>query len=570
MIFLKQARRNAIKMIGEKSSSLGLARGRLVLLSAFFTLSYMVLSARAVDLMLIQAEPVQLADNGKIQEVVPAAIDVYRGDIIDRNGELLATTIKSVSLYADAHLISDPAKTAEALSKIFPSLEYGSTLQKLQSGSRFIRLERNLMPGEQHRVLQIGEPGLAFKNEDRRVYPQGPLASHLVGYAGAYNQGLSGIEESFNGLLAKGETVALTLDIRLQHALRREMEKAVDDFNARGGAGVIMDVKTGAVLAGVSLPDFDPHTISDVNDKNLFNRLTLGTYELGSVFKIFSTAAFLETHNVPMNASFDASKPLKRGRFTINDYHAEDRVMTIPEIFMHSSNIGSALMGEAVGGERLKNFYTDLGLMTSMQLEIPEVGKPQIPSPWRDINTLTASYGHGLATTPLQMTSAVSTIANGGYLVKPQLVLNRSASEEKQDESLRIVSAQTAHRMLQLLRLVVTDGTGSKADVPGYRVGGKTGTAEQPGNHGYDRSRLISSFVGVFPVDAPQYAIFIAIDQPKGNAKSYGYATGGWVAAPAVARTIASAVSILGMPPKADDSELSDSLKQYVMVKSHE
>lgn len=570
MIFLKQARRNAIKMIGEKSSSLGLARGRLVLLGAFFTLSYMILSARAVDLMLIQAEPVQLADNGKIQEVVPPAIDVYRGDITDRNGELLATTIKSVSLYADAHLISDPAKTAEALSKIFPSLEYGSTLQKLQSGSRFIRLERNLMPGEQHKVLQIGEPGLGFKNEDRRVYPQGSLASHLVGYAGAYNQGLSGIEESFNGLLAKGETVSLALDIRLQHTLRREMEKVVDDFNARGGAGVIMDVKTGQVLAGVSLPDFDPHTISDVNNKNLFNRLTLGTYELGSVFKIFSTAAFLETHNVPMSTSFDASKPLKRGRFTINDYHAEDRVMTIPEIFMHSSNIGSALMGEAVGTDRLKNFYTDLGLMTTMQLEIPEVGKPQIPSPWRDINTLTASYGHGLATTPLQMTAAVSSIANGGYLVKPQLVLNRSAAEEKQDESLRVVSAQTAHRMLQLLRLVVTEGTGSKADVPGYRVGGKTGTAEQPGSHGYDRSRLISSFVAVFPVDAPQYAIFIAIDQPKGNAKSYGYATGGWVAAPAVARTIASVVSILGMPPKADDPELSDSLKQYVMVKSHE
>jgi cell division protein FtsI (penicillin-binding protein 3) len=208
--------------------------------------------------------------------------------------------------------------------------------------------------------------------------------------------------------------------------------------------------------------------------------------------------------------------------------------------------------------------------MTAMHLEIPEVGKPQIPSPWRDINTLTASYGHGLATTPLQMTSAVASIANGGYLVKPQLVMNGHASEEKQDESLRVVSAQTAHRMLQLLRLVVTDGTGANADVPGYRVGGKTGTAEQPGKHGYDHKRLISSFVGIFPVDEPQYAIFIAIDQPKGNAKSYGYATGGWVAAPAVARTIASMGSILGMPPKAGDSELSASLKQYVMVKVHE
>jgi len=573
MIFLKQARRHAVKLIGEKSSSLDLARGRLVLMSAFFVLAYMILAARAVDLMVIQARPAALADNGGMTETLLVVPGIMRADILDRNGELLATTVKTASLYADPLLISDKVKAAEALAKVFPDLHYGEILQKLQNGGRFARLHRNLMPGEQRAVLEIGEPGLAFKYEDRRVYPQGPLASHLVGYAGVDNKGLASIEQSFDGLLTEGKPIALTLDIRLQHALRREMQEAVREFSAKGGAGVIMDVKTGEVLASVSLPDFDPHDAGNAKDENVFNRVTLGTYELGSVFKIFSTAAFLETHNVPMSASFDASQPIKRGKFTINDYHAEDRVLTIPEIFMYSSNIGAAMMGEAVGTERMKAFYGDLGLTTQMQIDIPEVGKPQIPMPWREINTLTASYGHGLATTPLQMTSAVASIVNGGYLVTPHLVYNQSQQETgKPDESLRVVSAQTAHRMRQLMRLVVTAGTGEKAEVPGYRVGGKTGTAEQSGGHGYDQSKLLSSFIGIFPAEAPQYAVFIVIDQPKGTKKSYGYATGGWVAAPAVSRVIASMASILGLPPQdiAQSDDLSASLKQFVMVKGHD
>lgn len=570
MIFLKQARRNAIKIIGEKSFSLDLARGRIVLMGACFVLAYIILAARAVDLMLIQAEPAKLADNGEMQ-AVPVALSTIRADIVDRNGEILATTLKTASLYADPELISDHEKAAAGLAKIFPDLKYGEVLHKLEQGGRFARLKRNLLPAEQYAVMELGEPGLAFQYEDRRVYPQGPLAAHLVGYAGVDNQGLAGIEKSFNNTLSDGKPIQLTLDVRLQHALRREVAAAVHDFNAKAGVGVIMDVKTGEILAGVSLPDFDPHDVKKSPNDNLFSRITLGTYELGSVFKIFSTAAYLETHDVPMSASFDASKPLHRGRFVINDYHAEDRIMTIPEIFMYSSNIGSAMMGEAVGTEKLRAFYKDIGLITPLQIELPEVGKPQVPNPWREINTLTASYGHGLATTPLQMTSAVSSIINGGYLVKPYLVLDKDTRDE-QAESLRIVSPETAHRMRQLLRLVVTDGTGQKANVIGYGVGGKTGTAEKSSTRGYDHNKLISSFIGVFPMNNPQYAIFVAIDEPHGNKKSYGYATGGWVAAPAVARTISAMVSILGIPPEdaAPEKELSSSLKQYVAVKSHE
>lgn len=570
MIFLKQARRQAVKLVGEKSSSLDLARGRIVVVSACFVLAYMLLAVRAVDLMVIQAQPARIADIGAVEEDKPAQSSVMRADILDRNGELLATTVKTVSLYADPHLISDPQKAAESLSKIFPSLSYGETLQKMQKGARYVRIYRNLTADEQKNVLMLGEPGLAFEDEDRRVYPHGNLAAHLVGYAGVYNQGLSGIEESFNGLLSQGKPISLTLDIRVQHALRREMKAAIADFHAQGAAGVIMDVKTGEIVAGVSLPDFDPQDAGSAKEKNLFSSISLGTYELGSVFKIFSVAAFLETHDVPMSASFDAREPIKRGKFTINDYHAEDRVLTIPEIFMYSSNIGAAMMGEAVGTERLKKFYADLGLLNLMEIEIPEKGRPLVPNPWREISTLTASYGHGIATTPIQLTSAVSSIVNGGYLVKPHLVLGPGGADS--DEALRVVSPETAHRMRQLLRLVVTDGTGKSADVPGYRVGGKTGTAEQSSGGGYDRSKLISSFVGVFPVDDPQYAVFIAVDSPKPNKKSYGYATGGWVAAPAAARVISSMVAILGIKPEAvdQDTDMASSLRQYVMVKSHE
>ncbi len=572
MIFLKQARRHAVKLIGERSSSLDLARGRLLLLGAVFVFAYMFLAARAVDLMIIQAKPVSLTDNGQVLEESHASSGVMRADITDRNGELLATTIKTASLYADPHLISDQQKAAENLARIFPDFEYGETLRRFQKGGRFVHLKYNLTPQEQHEVLKLGEPGLAFKHENRRVYPQGPLASHFVGYAGTENQGLAGIEKSFDAMLAEGKLVALTLDVRLQHALRREMEKAVDDFHAVGGAGVIMDVNTGEVLAGVSLPDFDPNNVVDENRKEMFNRVSLGTYELGSVFKIFSTAAFLETHDVPMSASFDASEPIKRGKFTINDYHAEDRVLTIPEVFMYSSNIGAAMMGEAVGTDRLKSFYDDIGLTGRMNLEISEVGKPLVPQPWREINTLTASYGHGVATTPLQMTAAVASIVNGGYLVAPHLVLNKKAEENARDESLRVVSAQTVHRMRQLLRLVVTEGTGGQADVPGYRVGGKTGTAEQQSGRGYDQSKLMSSFIGVFPVEEPKYAVFIVIDGPKPTKKSFGFATGGWVGAPAVARVIASMAAILGIKPESAEqtADLSASLKQFVTVKGHD
>lgn len=564
----RRSRYKALKLQGEKSSALDLARGRLVLMSAFFALAYIILAVRAFDLSVIQAssfDPEIVAELSSPEDQAP---QVMRADIMDRNGLLLATTLKTASLYVDPRLISDTKKTAQGLVKIFPDLSYGDILQKLQSGKRFIWLKRNITPDEQYAVLGLGEPGLQFEHEDRRFYPQGPLAVHLVGYTNVDSKGLAGIERSFDNYLSEGHALKLTLDVRLQHILHREMKRALEEFDGLSASGVVMDVRNGDVLAGVSLPDFDPHDPGSAKQEELFNHLTLGAYELGSVFKIFSTAALFEEKNVPMSTTFDAREPLKRGRFTIRDYHAQDRVLTLPEVFMYSSNIGSAMMGEAVGTQELKDFYEDLGLLTPLDFEIHEIARPIVPSPWRDINALTASYGHGVATTSMQLAAGVSSIVNGGLLVKPSLVLSEPTSARSGENEIRVVSPQTAHKMCQLLRLVVTDGTGSKAEVKGYSVGGKTGTAEKLVNGRYDNKKKISSFVGVFPMDAPRYAIFIMVDEPKGNKKTFGYATGGWVAAPAVARVVASMGAVLGLPPKAEDvPDLGQSLKQYVSLK---
>ncbi len=573
MIFLGRIRRNALKLEGEKSSALDLARGRLVLLSGFFILVYVIFAIRAFDLAVFEGRGIAAPSIEYAQSLLPAQSKKQnrRADITDRNGKLLATTLKVVSLYADPRLISNPKTASKKIASIFPDLKYGDVLQKLQGDKRFVWIKRSISPEQQYKVLEIGEPGLEFEEEFKRFYPQGELTSHILGYGDVDSNGLAGVERGFNNYLNDGQPLKLTVDVRLQHALRRETLRAMKEFEAPAAAAAIMDVTNGEVLAGVSLPDFNPHNPL-IDEDAIFNRLTLGAYEMGSVFKIFSTAAFFERHDVPMSTKFDASEPIKIGRFTINDYHAKNREMTIPEVFMYSSNIGTARMAQAIGTEGLRDFYTKLGLLDPMEFEIREVAKPQVPHPWREINTLTASYGHGVSTTPLQLISGVSSIVNGGYKVSPTLVLDENATNRPnyKSESNRIISAQTAQNMRQLMRLVVSGGTASKAEVKGYRVGGKTGTAEKIVNGRYDNKKKISSFIGVFPMDAPRYAIFIMVDEPKGQKHTWGYATGGWVAAPAVARVVASMAGILGIPPvneNAPENHFGDTLKQFVAAK---
>ena len=562
----------SMRIMGEKTDHLSLARGRLVLITAFFMLCYLVVGVRLVDVTLIQGylnqQPDAIGANEK-KSADNLNKTGFRADIVDRNGVLLATSLKTASLHADSKTILDPVETAKGLVKIFPDLTYGDTLKKLQSGKRFIWIKRNLTPKEQEAVLNLGDPGLVFDYDYHRLYPQGNLISHMVGYSDVDGNGLAGIERSFNTLLKeKKDPLRLSMDVRLQHILRREVKRAITDFTAIAGAGVIMDVNTGDVLAATSLPDFDPNTVTaNPTAPEMFNRVTLGVYEPGSVFKIFTTAALLDLKHPSFAKQYDAINPIREGRFTIKDYHPERRPLTIPEIFMVSSNIGTAHMAQDVGTTSLKKVFADLGLMSKPDFEIEETGSPIIPSPWSEINTLTASYGHGIAVTPLQLASAVSTVVNGGLRVKPTLVMKTKDDEKSQSSvggDVRVLSKETSLKMRQLMRLVVTNGTARKADVPGYFIGGKTGTAQKNVHGRYVADKRMAIFVGVFPINNPKYAVLILVDEPHPNKDSYGYATAGWVAAPAAGRVVSGMGSILGMRPKPEDEDISEPLKQFI------
>lgn len=567
MSFLKQTKR--IYLVSAHHANLEKARSRSFIVLGAFIFFYIIVAARVIDLSVIQSV---VNKDPEIFEEARAvspneAVQKYRGDILDRNGVILARSLKTMSLYADPKMIENPISVAKDLNKIFPELPYGDLLQKLQSSKRFVWLKRDVTPEVQEQVLYVGHPGLSFQQETQRVYPQGSLTAHIVGTTGSEMQGLSGIEGSLDNLLGKTtEDINLTIDVRLQHALRKQMLETVKKHQAKGAAGIVMNVNSGEIIAAVSLPDFNPHFYNTSSDNEKFNKTTLGVYELGSTFKIFSTAALLEKSNNNISSVFDVRAPIEVGRFKIRDYHPEKRVLTTPEVFIHSSNIGSAMMGMEVGTENLKNFYKDIGLIDPPDFELKEVGRPLVPDPWREVNTLTASYGHGIAVSPLQLVSAASSIVNGGFLVKPTLILNKN-NIVPDNKKVRIVTDKTAHRMRQLLRLVVSEGTGGSADVEGFLVGGKTGTAEKPGAKGYDHKKLISSFLGFFPIDKPQYAVFVMIDEPKGIKETYGYATGGWVGAPTVREVIKNMVSILNIKPSEIGNGFEGSLMRYVKTK---
>jgi len=436
---------------------------------------------------------------------------------------------------------------ADRLAEAMPELSRAEMFAKLTADRSFVWLKRNMTPRQQYVVHRLGIPGLYFQNEERRVYPQGPLAAHVVGFTNIDNRGLAGIEQSLDPVLQGGrEPVRLSLDVRVQHILREEILRAIDEFDAIGGAGIVLDTLTGEVLAMVSLPDFDPNLPGIASEDARFNRASLGVYEMGSTFKIFNTAMALDNGVVTLDDGYDASHPLRVAGYTINDYKPKNRWLSVPEIFIYSSNIGSAQMAAEVGTETQRAFFARLGMLRPASLELPELGAPRYPSHWRPINTMTIAYGHGMAVSPVHMVAGVSAMVNGGIL-RPLTLLRRAPGEVPSGE--RVVSAETSAEMRQLMRLVVEQGTGSKADVPGYLVGGKTGTADKLNGRGYSRNSRLASFVGAFPMTAPRYVILAMVDEPKPSKNSHGYATGGWVAAPAVGRVIQRIAPLLGIEP---------------------
>ena len=523
-------------------------RSRLVAAAALFALVFVVVALRLAEIVVLSAGAAE-SHVGRSRPVTPPA--PVRADIVDRNGSLLATTLDSPSLYADPRQILDPGEATRALMTVLPQLNPGEIQAKLGSGKSFVWLKRHLTPRQVYDVNRLGIPGFQFEHEERRVYPFSDLAAHLVGYCGIDNNGLAGVERALDGQV-KGRRgpVELSLDARVQFILHEELARVVSEFSAKGAAGIVMDVRTGEIVAMVSLPDFDPNhpgklTPAEAKER-IFNKITLGAYEMGSAFKIFNTAMALDVGTATMTKNYDAINPIHIGRFTITDYHGKHRMLSVPEVFMYSSNIGSARMAMEAGATRQREFLGRLGLLRPVPIEFEEISRPQYPAQWREVNVITIAYGHGIAVSPLHVAAAVSAVVNGGTL-HPPTVLKLPPGSEPPGE--RVISEKTSTQMRKLMRLVVENGTAKLAAAPGYVVGGKTGTAEKNLGGRYQEKKLLSDFVAVFPMHEPRYLVLTMVDEPHGTKQSHGFATAGWTVAPATSRIIQRIAPVLGVQP---------------------
>jgi cell division protein FtsI (penicillin-binding protein 3) len=526
---------------------LACAQTRLVALGAMFCGAFLIVTLRLVDATLLSSTSAATELAGPVSA---QAIQAARADITDRNGEVLATSLPTESLYADPAKLLDPVVAARALVEALPDLDYEDVLDKLASARRFVWIKRNLTPDEVYRVNALGQPGLEFLTEQTRVYPAGGSVVHVVGTTDVDNKGQGGIERGLNAQLSTSTApVKLSLDIRLQHLVEREIAKAIADFDAIGGAGMVMDLQTGELLAAVSLPDYQPGAIGKASDEARFNRFALGSYELGSVMKVITAAAGLESGKMSLNSFFDASEPIRFGRHTINDFKPERRPLSVAEVFTHSSNIGAAKMALAMGTEFEREFFCKVGLCSPLKVQIPEVGPTQWPSKWSDITAMTAAFGHGFSVTPLHMMRATAAVLTG-RLVEPTF-LKQPDTLGAQGEP--VVSDKVVEQIRRLMRANSVVGSGRSANVPGYFVGGKTGTAEKISGKRYSKNARLSSFIAAFPMHDPRYLIMVMVDEPKPNATSGGYATGGTVSAPTVGRIIAQMGPLYAMAPAAVD-----------------
>lgn len=532
-------------------TALYVAQTRLSVIGIAFALFFIATTGR-MALLTIGNEPVE-------PPVLEAATDdkpvTARADIQDRNGTVLATSLPTIMLMADARKVLDARDAAHKITAVLTDMDPDKLEKELRNAKRYVTVRRQLTPRQYYAINKLGVAGLEFVPDEARVYPAGNVTSHVLGYTDIDNVGISGLEKGLNERLqTTPEPVHTSLDIRLQTILHSELEGAVQEYKALGAAGLIMDVQTGEILSLVSLPDFDPINPGKASDDAKFNRATLGVYEMGSTFKVFNTAMALDSGLVQVGERFDTMNAIEVGGKRIRDYHPSKHWLNVAEILMESSNIGSARMADRVGTAKQKAFLGNLGLTRKLELEVPEIGAPIVPSAanWRETTTMTISFGHGLAVNAVQVAAAASAIVNGGYRVKPTLLKTDGKPHFSEDE--RLVSARTSELMLGLMRLVVKFGTGKKGEAPGYLVAGKTGTADKLAGRNYSENARMSSFLGVFPATAPRYLVLAILDDPKGTAKTYGFATGGWTSAPVVSHVIGQIGPLLNLPPVDQDS----------------
>ena len=547
---------------GQRHALVATTHMRLMMLMMLFGAAVLVVIGRLM-LLAVFAGPADAATR--------TATLAARGDIVDRNGAPLARTIDSWTIAVHPKkLIGDPMEIAARLAALMPDRGdqawfYGQLTRK----ANFVYLQRRASPTLVEQVNAIGEPGLVFDRETQRLYPQSSLAAHALGFLSTDGHGMSGMERVLDERLLNpaqaGKPVALSIDTRAQAALESELGRAMNTFSARGGGGIILDVHTGEVIAMVSLPTFNPNRVGMAGSEELRNITTQSVFELGSTFKPITMAVAMENGVVTsMARRFDATHPLKVGGYTIHDERGDPkRWLNMAETLIYSSNIATARIADEIGPQRMQAMFKKLGFDTKPDIELREKGRPLLPTYWARTTTMTTAYGHGIAVTPLHLASAYAALVNGG-IWRPATLMKVAPGHAAAGR--RVISEATSYKMRQMLRLIVMRGTGRKGDAPGYRVGGKTGTAEAAVAGGYDRSRNVATFAAAFPMDAPRYVVVAMLDSPKGTKETFGWKTAAWNAAPVVGRTITRVGAMLGVVPDAnkdvDESDILPTLWQ--------
>lgn len=529
---------------------LDVARTRLLVTAAIFTFGVLIIVARLVELTLIR--PGQ--EPSLVGQHVSNGLQTGRSDIVDRHGQMLATTIVTSSLYANAKNIINRKESAQKLLTVLPNLKYDDIIHRLSSNRPFIWIARHLTPIQQKKILRLGIPGLSFMRDQRRIYPHGRLASHVLGFTDIDNRGISGIEKGMDHVLSSQiEQLRLSLDLRLQHIVRDELIKGIKEFEAVSGCGAIMDSQTGEILAMVSLPDFDPNHPMSATDDERFNKVSLGIYEVGSIMKVTNTVIGLESGVVNLGSKFDASHPLKVGRFTITDFRGKNRWLNVAEILVYSSNIGAAKIALSVGIEKQRSYFEKLGYLTAPSFELPEVGAPLAPKKWTESSAITISYGYGVSISPLQVMLGIGAMVSQKQ--KPTLIY-----QEKKAKGEQVISIENSQRAFQLMRFVTTKGSGRKANIPGYYICSKTGTSNLRVGRRYQTEKVMTNFVGVLgkSMKEPRYIVYVMLEDPKRLKKTYGFNNAGWNAAPIGGKIIARMAPMLGFLPFKEESEPID------------
>ncbi len=544
-----------VQFTGKHKEIVASAHFRLMMLLLVFAASFAVIGGRLISLSILEdAKPVRASS----PIFVPA-----RGDIVDRNGVPLARTMRGYAIrVVPARVLGDKELLSRQLSAVFPDTSQQEFFEKL-SGSRATYLRRRALPSDVRKIHALGEIGIEFPRENERLYPQRDLAAHVLGYVNSDGEGVMGMERVLNEQLQdefkRSAPAVLSIDSRVQAALESELLTAMTVNDARGAAGIILDVESGEVMALASLPVFDPNKIRKEMMKHQTNEVTQSVFELGSTFKPLTVAAALDAGTVTdLAVRYNAMEPIKVAGFTIKDDHSQGRYLNVPETLVHSSNIVTARLADNLGKAGMEQMIRSLGFDERPHIELVERGHPIWPKSWGRVTNMTVAYGHGIAVTPLHLASAYSALVNGG-IWRPATLLKVEPGKEPKGR--RVFKAATSARMRQLLRMIVSSGTGRKADAPGYRIGGKTGSAEKPAAGGYNKTSLVSTFAAAFPMDSPRYVVIAMLDEPKGRAETGFQRTAGWTAAPIVRKVVPRVGPMLGVVPDehrdVDVSELT-------------